>query len=444
MIIMKFGGTSVGTAESIDRVTEIVERNMDQDPLLVVSAHAGVTDLLIEAAERAVRGTPSVKEVRDRHFELIASFEDPSLEKEFEDLLSELKDLLKGISMVKELTARTRDYVLSFGERLAVRTVASRLRHRGIDATPVDAYDLGMVTDDNFGSAQPLPEAGEKIKENFNQYDSIPVVTGFIGKNKDGDITTLGRNGSDYTASFIGAATDAREIQIWSDVEGVMTADPRIVEDARPIHEMSFAEASELAYYGGRIHPSSLVPAVEKNIPIRMLNTFEPDWEGTRILDSVSEERTVTSIVQKEGIFLIDIASPNMLARHGFMERIFRVFAEHEIVIDMVSTSEVSVSCTTDSDRNLEKAKAELSSFCDVEIDPEKAIICIVGKGMKDTSQVHETMFTALNREGIHPQMITQGKQKINLSLIVDETDAERTVRTLHEAFFPHAEVSES
>ena len=436
MIIMKFGGTSVGTAESIDRVTDIVQRRLDQDPVLVVSAHAGVTDLLIEAAENAVEGSASVEALRERHFELIEPFDDPELESTFEELLNELEDLLRGISMVKELTARTRDHVLSFGERLSVRTVASRLEHAGIDAQPVDAYDLGMVTDDEFGSAQPLPEAKKQIRNNLSTIDRLPVVTGFIGKNRDGDITTLGRNGSDYSASYIGAAAGADEIQIWSDVEGVMTADPRIVETAEPIHRMSFPEASELAYYGGRIHPSSLVPAVERDIPIRMLNTFEPDWDGTLILESEPDERTVTSIVHKEGIYLIDIASPNMLARHGFMEKIFRVFAEHEIVIDMVSTSEVSVSCTTDSERNLQDAKEDLSEFCDVEILPDKAIICIVGEGMKNTSDVHQTAFTALNREGIDPQMITQGKQKINLSLIVDEEIAEETVCTLHDALF--------
>ncbi len=437
MIVMKFGGTSVGSAERIDRVAEIVKDHRDRDPTLVVSAHSGVTDLLINAAERAADGSPSVDAIADRHFDLIDAYDAPGLTDEVDTLLSELEDLLRGISMVKELTPRTRDYVLSFGERLSVRTVANRLEHHGLDAEPVDAYDAGMITDDNFGSAEPLPEAEERIRATLDARTRIPVITGFIGKNRNGDITTLGRNGSDYSASFIGAAAGAEEIQIWSDVEGVMTADPRVVENAKPIRKMSFPEASELAYYGGRIHPSSLVPAVEKDIPIRMLNTFQPDSEGTRILqEETLEDRIVTSVVHKEGIHLIDIASPNMLARHGFMEEIFRVFARHEIVIDMVSTSEVSVSCTTDSEEHLDAAREELSEFCDVEVAPGKAIICIVGEGMKNATDVHERVFATLNRHDIHPQMITQGKQKINLSLIVDEENAEETVRTLHDTLF--------
>jgi len=437
MIVMKFGGTSVGSAERIDRVADIVGDHRDRDPILVVSAHSGVTDLLIDAAERAAEGAPSVDHIAERHFDLIDAYDAPGLTDEVDALLSELEDLLRGISMVKELTPRTRDYVLSFGERLSVHTVAHRLEHHGLEAEPVDAYDAGMITDDDFGSAEPLPEAEERICTFLDARTKIPVITGFIGKTRGGDITTLGRNGSDYSASFIGAAAGAEEIQIWSDVEGVMTADPRVVDNAKPIRTMSFPEASELAYYGGRIHPSSLVPAVEKDIPIRMLNTFQPDSEGTRILqEETPEDRIVTSVVHKEGIHLIDIASPNMLARHGFMEEIFRVFARHEIVIDMVSTSEVSVSCTTDSDERLEDAREELSEFCDVDISPGKAIICIVGEGMKQSTDVHERVFSALNQNDLHPQMITQGKQKINLSLIVDEENAEQTVQTLHDTLF--------
>ncbi len=436
MIVMKFGGTSVANLDRIDRVVDIVRSHEDRKPILVVSAHGGVTDMLESEANRVSEGEEPGDRIRKRHMDILEQMDDEELTETVEGLLDELDVLLRGISMVKELTPRTLDYVLSFGERISTRTVAARLRENGVNAKAFDAYDLGMITDSNFGQASPLPTAATKIRDHLEDLDTIPVITGFIGKNREGDVTTLGRNGSDYTASFVGAAVGVDEIQLWSDVSGVMTSAPSLVENAQSIDQMSFPEASELAYYGGRIHPSTLVPAVKQNIPIRMLNTFDPESNGTVIVESCEPKRDVTSIVCKEGIHLIDISTTHMLQRPGFMEKIFEVFGRHDVVIDMISTSEVSVSCTTDSRKNLDRAREELSEFAEVSIFPNRAIVCIVGEGMKASNSVNDRVFDTLRTEEIEPQMITQGKRRINLSLIVDEEEMEKTVRALHSSFF--------
>jgi aspartate kinase len=373
-------------------------------------------------------------EVRDRHLKIIADLGlKPAL---VEKLLGELEVLLKGISLVKELTPRTLDYVLSFGERMSVRTVAAAFEKAGLAATPVDAFDLGMITDSNFGSAAPLPEADNIIAWNVKRFEKLPVVTGYIGKNKDGDITTLGRNGSDYTAAILGAACAAEEIQIWSDVDGVCSADPQIVKGARSIEEMSFDEASELAYYGGRIHPATLVPAVKKDIPIRLKNTYKPENPGTLIRRKVPVSGVVKSVVYKEDLFLIELLSTRMLQHHGFMSRVFEVFGRHGIVVDMIATSEVSVSLTVDTDRNLEAAIRELQEFSDVQVEGGKAIICVVGEGIRNHLGVPGQVFGALRDASIGVQMISQSAMNINIAFLVNNDQVSPAIAALHETFF--------
>ena len=434
MIVMKFGGTSVGSAERIQSVAQTVKANLHRNPIVVVSAHSKVTDMLIGLAKRAVKGQPEIDDVRDRHLKIIADLGlKPSL---VEKLLNELEVLLKGISLVKELTPRTLDYVLSFGERMSVRTVAAAFEKAGLQASPVDAFDLGMITDSNFGSAVPLPEADNIIAWNVKRFEKLPVVTGYIGKNKDGDITTLGRNGSDYTAAILGAACGAEEIQIWSDVDGVCSADPGIVKAAHSIEEMSFDEASELAYYGGRIHPATLVPAVKKDIPIRLKNTYKPENPGTLIRHRAPVRGIVKSVVYKEDLFLINLVSTRMLQHHGFMSRIFEVFGKYGIVIDMIATSEVSVSLTVDSDRNLEPAIRELADIAEVQVEGGKAIICVVGEGIRNELGVSGQVFTAMKDAGIQVQMISQSAMSINIAFLVNNDQIPAGVNALHQTFF--------
>ncbi len=435
MLLMKFGGTSVGDAERIRNVFEIVSAAKSRRPVVVASAHKGVTDLLFEAARAAATGTVKANRIRETHQRILADLGlDVGL---LDKLLTEVEVLLKGISLVRELTPRTLDYVASFGERMSSRTVAEYFNRQGYPAVAVDAFDLGLLTDSNFGNASPLPEADALMAENIKRYDRLPIVTGYIGKDKNGDITTLGRNGSDYSASIVGAAIGAEEIQIWTDVDGVMTADPRLVKDAKSIDVMSFNEASELAYYGGKVlHPYTLIPAVRKGIPVRVLNTFKPSAKGTVILQQAEISGVVKSIAYKRNLYLINIISTRMLYRSGFMSQIFETFGKHQIVIDMIASSEVSVSLTTDSDRNLEPAMKELAQFAEVTVEPEKAIVCVVGEGMRSASGIERDVFDAMKRAGINVQMISQGATRINLAFLIDNPEVPSAVAALHDMFF--------
>ncbi|MBI5368086.1 MAG: aspartate kinase [Planctomycetes bacterium] len=435
MILAKFGGTSVGDAERIRNVLAITRGQLARKPVLVVSAHSKVTDLLVGLAEQALHGQIDLAPLRERHFKIAR---DLGVDSPIEPLLAELEVLLRGISMVKELTPRTRDYVLSFGERLSVRTIAAFFNQSGLPATAIDAYELGLLTDSNFGSASPLPEADPIMAFNIQRYDkTIPIVTGYIGKDKNGDITTLGRNGSDYSATIVGAAIGAEEIQIWTDVDGVLTADPRIVPQAIPIEKMSFGEASELAYYGGRVlHPLTLIPAVRKDIPVRVLNTFKPQARGTVILRECPIEGTVKSIVHKGGIYLINIVSLRMFLHHGFMAKVFEIFGRYKIVIDMVATSEVSVSLTTDDDENLEPAVRDLSAFADVTVQDGMGIVCVVGDGMRAQPNMAAEVFTALAQAKIDIRMISQGASRVNLAFLIPNAQVKPASHALHEHFF--------
>lgn len=284
MIVMKFGGSSVGAPERIARVLEIVKGRLPRRPVVVVSAFRGVTDELLELGREALRGELGRLEgIAARHREAARALGVDAAP--VEPLLAELEQLARGVSLLKELTPRTLDRLAGYGERLSVRIVAAAFSKGGVPARAVDAHEAGLLTDERFGGASPLPEADALLRASLAGEGPLPVVTGFIGRTRGGELTTLGRNGSDYTATILGAALGAEEVEIWSDVDGIMTADPRIVPEARPLETLSFAEACELAYYGGKVlHPHTLVPAMRKGIPVRALNTFKPERPGTRIV----------------------------------------------------------------------------------------------------------------------------------------------------------------
>jgi aspartate kinase len=434
MIVMKFGGTSVKDAACIRTVHELVKREAARRPVVVVSAHSGVTNTLAALLERAVREPVATVQLRERHRSILREL---TLGESLHDaLFEELDDLLRGIRLVGEATARSADYVMSFGERFSTRTVAAWFQKAGTRAVALDAFDAGLVTDGNFGRARPLPDEG-RIKAILSRVDGIPIVTGYIAKDERGNITTLGRNGSDYSAAIFGNAVDAEEIQIWTDVDGVLTADPKVVPEARPIRKMSFAEASELAYYGGKVlHPSTIQPAMEKRIPVRVLNTHCPDSPGTTILDVLDEPAVpVRSIAHKRGIHLVTIQSSRMLQQHGFLARIFAVFARHEVVIDMVATTEISVSVTCDSDRNLEPAVAELRGLGQVHVERGMGLLCIVGHGMAQSPGIAGDVFAVLRDARIPVRMISQGALRVNISFLVADDDTAAAVRALHQRF---------
>ena len=437
MIVMKFGGSSVATSERIRNVVEIVKGRLPRKPVLVVSAFRGVTDELFKLGEEAVKGqAPSVDKIRQRHEDTAKEMGlEPGLLK---NELAELEVLLKGISLVKELTPRTLDYVVSFGERFSTRIIAAFFNKAGVPAEQHDAFDIGLLTNDEFGGAQPLPEADAEIKRHISKMTKLPIITGYVGKTKNGDITTLGRNGSDYSATIIGAAIDAQEIEIWSDVDGIMTADPRLAPTAKAIDSLTFAEASELAYYGGKVlHPATITPAVRKRIPVRCLNTFKPDHPGTPIMaEAKSAQKGPKSIAHNLHNLILTISTPRMLQGHGFLAKIFDIFARHKISIDMVSTSEISVSVTLDSNRNLEAAVADLKAFADVTVEKDKAIICVVGEGLGSTPGIAADTFQALKEAGVNVLMISQGASKISIGFVIDDADCPKAVQALHRKFY--------
>lgn len=435
MIIMKFGGTSLATAADIKKVLAIVRARLDSQPVLVVSAHAGVTDALVELSRRAPKGDTDVSDIEERHREVLKGL---GLEEGLlDDLHGELRDLAQGMKLVSEASRRAVDQMLSFGERCSARTVAAFFSVQGLPACAVNAYDAGLRTDSNFGRARPLPDDG-RIARYFEGIKKLPVITGFLGRDELGNITTLGRNGSDYSAALFGHALGAKEIQIWTDVDGIMTADPKLVDDPRPIRTLSFGEASELAYYGGKVlHPATILPAIERSIPVRVLNTARPDSKGTVILPEYEEPGSaVRAVVHKRGIFLINLISPPMLQQHGFLARVFQAAADAEVDLDMIATSEVSISMTADREDNLADYAAALERLGTVTVEGGHALICVVGQGIATTPGIAAQVLETLAEAGVRVRVISQGAIKVNIGLVIREQHLEQAVRALHHRFF--------
>ncbi len=439
MIVMKFGGSSLADAAQVQKVGRIVRDRLDRRPVVVCSAHKGITDALIDAAHRAAAGRVEPGPVIDRQRAILADLGgDLALLQPF---FQDLQDVLRGISLVREVSPRVLDFVQSFGERMSVRTVAHHLNAEGVAARAFDAFDLGFITDATFNHARPVAGYETLIRTAFDESvasDQVAVITGFVGQTTDGQITTVGRNGSDFTASCYAASLNADECQIWTDTDGVMTCDPRLVRDARNIPAMSFAEAGELARYGGRVlHPSTLIPAVRANIPVRVLNTNRPDHPGTVITREGGHQPTpVTSIAYKEGQRVVTIESPGMLGQYGFLARVFEVVARHEVDIDMVSTSEISVSMTTEEAGRLQAMVEGLEALGAVTVADHKALICVVGHGIGRSPGVAARVFAALADAGVNVEMISHGANNINLSLVVDDTEINAAVLALHRALF--------
>ena len=440
MIVMKFGGTSVGSAERIKSLAEIVASYKDQDPVVVLSAVGGITDKMIEAAQAAFNnGVVNIDEIKEKHKTILNELNlDSTL---VDDLLNELKEVIDVIAKVRDNSAKMIDIVSSFGERMSTRIAAAYFNSIDMKAKNFDAYDIGFITDSNFGSAEILSNTEEKIKESLSEIGSIPIITGFIGKNKWGQITTLGRGGSDYTAAIIGSAMDAEEIQVWTDVDGMMTSDPRIVKEAKSIPKISFNEAAELATFGARVlHPKTILPAVKKNIPVKVLNSFNPAAKGTTIVKECENcQGIVRAISLNKNITLFNITSTRMLLAYGFLARLFEVFNKHKVSVDMIATSEVSVSLTVDSKNNgqdLKEIENELKGISDVVVEKDKSIVCLVGNGMKETSGVASRVFNTIGENKINIDMISQGASEINIGFIVDGRDAEKAIQCLHKEFF--------
>jgi len=436
MIVMKFGGTSVGSPDRIRNVYDIVVSQAHRNPIVIVSAVGGITDLLLDSGYKSMKGQVSMEAIRDKHTHVLQGLGlSPLL---IDDLHQELQQLLIGIKMIGEISPKTLDLLSSFGERISCHIVAAYFQQCGMTSKAHYAYDVGMLTNTHFQQAEPLPEAYELIHQYLTTVDYIPVLTGFIGKNPSDEITTLGRGGSDYTAAIVGAAVGVEEIQIWTDVDGILTTDPRIVSKAYNVPQVSFKEAAELAYFGAKVlHPKTIRPAMDKQIPVVVKNTGNPEHPGTRILPSSPQSQyTVKAISVKKEVRLINIYSFRMLDAFGFLAKIFRIFEDYEVVVDVVSTSEVSVSVTVDKDQDITLVVEALSTFAQVKVIQDKCIICIVGEGLHQDASIPGRVFGSIADASIPIHMISQGASDINISFVIDQAHAVKAVEVLHSEIF--------
>ena len=448
MIVLKFGGTSVQDTDAVTRAVQVIRRQLSRGEVVVLSAMGKTTNGLLEMARSASSGDIdtawSIRDgLRDLHLkvarELLTGRRWTNVETSLSRLFQEMTDIVQGLYLLGETSPRSMDRVASFGERLSTLIFSEVLQENGIPAELVDSRDL-IRTDEHFTRAAVLQDltrscVRKQLLPRLRE-GKVIVAPGFIGSTVEGVTTTIGRGGSDYTASLIGAALEAEDIQIWTDVPGVLTADPRIVPGVYKIRAISFAEAAELAYFGAKVlHPSTLVPAIERDIPVHVCNSRQIDQPGTFISAApVSSSSPIKSIACKRGITIVNILSTQMLLSYGFLRRIFEVFETHETVVDVVATSEVNVSLTVDSSQELEAIRSDLAEFGEVRVAPDMAIICIVGEDVKETPGIAARIFGAL--EGINVQMISQGASRINMTFLVAEETMEEAVWLLHEEFF--------
>jgi aspartate kinase len=432
---MKFGGTSVEDAVAIDRSCGIVAQRISRKPFVVVSALAGTTNGLLEAgrlaSERKLDEALAIlAPLEKRHVDLL-----PSTAADF----AALRELLRALSAIGELSARTRDLIASYGEVLSSQIFTDRLRKLGHDAVHIDARQC-IVTDDSFGSAAPLIGMirGNLQKTARPHLDAgrVVVMGGFIGSTESGATTTLGRGASDYSAAIAGSALDAEEIQIWTDVDGLMTTDPRIVPTAWKVKETSFAEASELAYFGAKVlHPATVLPAVDKNIPVYILNSRKPAGSGTRITrDAIPCKNLIKAIAVKRGITAVTVSSSRMLMAHGFLRALFDIFDRNRVSVDMIATSEVSVSLTLDNAAKLPVILEDLRALGEVKVDEKLTLLCLVGGNLRYTPGVAAEVFGSIR--DINVLMVSHGASNINMSFLVDQKDADAAVHKLHQYFF--------
>jgi len=449
-VVMKFGGTSVADPGAIQRLIAIVRDAKDANgaaPVVVVSALSGVTDRLVEIARLAEGGsgdeaTAILDDLTARHVDVATAATTASRDAVLEHVrreLSEMKGLVHALAVLREVSPRSRDAVHAIGEVLSGVIVAGALNDAGIPATGVDARTV-LVTDAEHTTAAPeMIETCGRCRDRVAPIVAagrVPVLGGFIGATSNGVTTTLGRGGSDYSAAIFGACLGVDEIQIWTDVDGMLTADPRIVVGPRVVPQLSFAEASELAYFGAKVlHPSTILPAVAKNIPVRILNSRKPQNAGTLITaDGRAGDNTLTAIACKRDVTVVDITSTRMLMAHGFLRRLFEVFERFKTAVDVVTTSEVSVSVTIDDTRRLDALVENLRHFAEVACEPEMAIVSAVGENLRSDATLFARAITALDRLPL--RLVSQAASRRNLTFVLRNADVPEAMRRLHDAFF--------
>lgn len=449
---MKFGGTSVEDTQAFARVSRIVRTHKATGTVVVVSAMSRVTDALLASVKRAAEGNVSaalglVDEQLVRYLRVAESLLSTDARAEVELVIKRTQEeifrLLNSVSPLTIPDARLTDSIVSHGEQLAANLLAAVLREEGLAGIHVDARRC-IVTDADHGRGAPImDETAKRTRaelEPLIQASKVPVLGGFIASARNGDTTTLGRGGSDYTAALVGAAVHAREIQIWTDVSGVLTADPRVVSGARTISRLSYSEAAELAYFGAKVlHPKTIQPAIEQRIPVVISNSRSPEAPGTIVcFETGATPRTVKAIAHKRGVTTVQVTSARMLGAYGFLRALFEIFDRHRTAVDVVTTSEVSVSLSLDDASALPGILDELRNLGTVEVEKQRAIICIVGEGLRSTPGIAARVFGTIS--DINVSLISQGASRINLTFVVDEQRVDEAVGRLHRALFEESE----
>lgn len=449
MLVIKFGGTSVGDADRVANAIDIVAERRHLKPVIVVSALAGVTNDLVAASEAACAQDPKrvaaiIANVRRRHedvaLRLVQQKSDflESFIRQLDKQIEEIDTILRGIALLGEITLRARDKVMSIGEKLSSVLFAYTMMMRALPGEHVHSEDV-IRTDDRFGGATPIMDAtreqARRVLMPLLERNLIPVMGGFIGRTESGATTTLGRNGSDYSAAIVGAAIGADEVQIWTNVDGLLTCDPRVVPGARVIERLSFEEAAELAQFGAKLHPRTLEPAVEANIPVRVLNTHNPSSPGTLITRTTDAASGPRSIARKKGVTMVHVTSNKMLGAHGFLARFFAVFEQLAISVDLIATSEVSVTVTVDEKHDTDELVRRLKSIADgVELIDNQCIIAVVGQSVMSDARVGARVLDALHSMPV--KMISLGRSGLNLSIVVDDARADDAVKAIHHTLF--------
>ena len=457
MIVMKFGGTSVANFEAITRTIFIVGGKLDQKPVVVVSALSKVTDLLYRISDAAASKDAALTnelldQLRQRHVSLACELlEQNPMQKEsavtrVHEICDSLDALAKAVCAVGELSDRNKAIIISNGELLSSTIICFAMNAKGIRTNWVDARKM-MVTNDAYLKGEPIvDEIASRvpgfISEAYKGVDAV-ITQGFIASNMKGEQTVLGRGGSDYSASLIGMSIDAERIEIWTDVDGVRTADPRKVQNTKYLEKISFEEAAEMAHFGAKVlHPLTIEPAVKKNIPIYVLNSMNPSGKGTAILRNELIEDGVKSVSFKENIRVINIFSMRMINTSGFLRRVFEIFSENKVSVDLISTSEANISVTVDASEKIEKTVAELSEFADVIVDDDKAQISVIGKNIVRLNGMLKKTFVPLKKCNVY--MISQGASFVNISFVVDREELIEVVRDLHHHLFEQPEELET
>src|SRR5262245_48569557 len=448
---MKFGGTSVADPDAINRLIGIVRRQIGSPagdpPIVVVSALSGVTDELIRVTRDAeeghgARAVARLDELFARHVTVASAVTTASRDALLADInaeFGELKGLVHALAVLREVSPRSHDAVVAIGEVVSSLIVDAALADHDVAAEWVDARRVLVTNAEHTAASPDMDLTAERAQEHIApliERGAVPVLGGFVGATAAGATTTLGRGGSDYSAAIFGASLEVGEIQIWTDVDGMLTADPRVVQEPRVVPRLTFAEASELAYFGAKVlHPSTILPAVARNIPVRILNSRRPDSPGTVIgADSGHANGDLTAIACKRNVTVIDITSTRMLMAHGFLRRLFEVFERFKTAVDVVTTSEVSVSVTVDDTRRLDEVIENLRNFAEVSCEPEMAIVSAVGENLRADPTLFARAVTSLDR--IPLRLVSQAAGRRNVTFVLRDSDVPRAMARLHETFF--------